>query len=108
MLCRALVVIVLLAVIVVSVRTAVFASPVRIDHSMHAIASSVPAAFGSAYADIKGYTPLQRFLIGVGVGLIPGIVKEINDDAFDTSDLLADFCGAVVGAGTVTLITINF
>ena len=107
--CVVLVVIGLLVLIGVAVPIVASASPVHeSDHRTHIVASIAPAAFGSALADMNGYDSKTKFLVGVVIGLLPGIVKEVNDDHFDNTDLFADFCGAVIGAGTITLITFDF
>ena len=39
-----------------------------------------------------------RVALATGVGLVPGIVKEMTDDRFDKEDLLADVLGSFTGA----------
>ena len=40
---------------------------------------------------------LTRGCLAAGIGLMPGILKEIADTKFDVGDLIADIGGVIVG-----------
>ncbi|WP_263079940.1 hypothetical protein [Endozoicomonas sp. Mp262] len=40
----------------------------------------------------------KRIAVATGMGLVPGVLKELSDSRFDSGDLLADVIGSFTGA----------
>lgn len=54
--------------------------------------------FGLRQLDIASNNRWGRIALATGIGLVPGLVKEVTDDSFDSNDMLANTLGSFSGA----------
>ena len=54
--------------------------------------------FGLRRLDIASHCRWGRVALATGIGLVPGLVKEVTDERFDAEDLLANAFGSLTGA----------
>ncbi len=54
--------------------------------------------FGLRQLDIASNNRWGRIALATGNGLVPGLVKEVTDDSFDSNDMLANTLGSFTGA----------
>ena len=90
-----------LLIILGSVSAGVLFSGVGYDKKLH-FSGSVILGAGSEYVlrklNDKPFNRWQRVAAATGMGLVPGVIKEVTDSKFDAGDLLADVTGSFVGA----------
>lgn len=54
--------------------------------------------FGLRRLDIASHCRWGRIALATGIGLVPGLVKEVTDERFDAEDMLANVLGSFTGA----------
>ncbi len=68
------------------------------QHFAVSVALGAASEFGLRQLNIASDSRWERIALATGIGLIPGVIKEVADDKFDKQDLLADAVGSFTGA----------
>ena len=68
------------------------------QHFAISVALGAASEYGLRQLNIASDSRWERIFLAAGIGLIPGIAKEMTDSKFDKQDLLADAIGSFTGA----------